>query len=315
MIVKAKNIKGFYQIDNTILQFDPIKDVLKLQFNHMIMQKENLSRLTTELDKGQFYLSLHDIMIRLNITINKARKLIKDFIELGIIDVVKKGKSKNDLSIYKYNSVTEVVAVADEDPDDSEDPVNFDANENEKLDIFGNERVEEDSLIDFDFTKGDVIEKIDLIGSYGYKTDVSDVHILGMIQNSTWEDLERALKISAVKGGKSLKYVLTVCLNNEYNKKNNTYKTPKINNNKKPSNMPVVSDDVSKAVEKKEQKQIEEVQNGSGEMGVMTLLGKSSYEKMLKGDPVLSHMVDRALYYAKVNNLDVELVQNYKNIV
>ena len=48
MIVKAKNIKGFYQIDNTILQFDPIKDVLKLQFNHMIMQKENLSRLTTE---------------------------------------------------------------------------------------------------------------------------------------------------------------------------------------------------------------------------------------------------------------------------
>ena len=70
------------------------------------MQKENFTRLKGDLPKGYFNTSIHEVSEALNITRNKATRLLKEFIDLDIITMVKRGTSKNTLSIYKYNAVT-----------------------------------------------------------------------------------------------------------------------------------------------------------------------------------------------------------------
>lgn len=96
-------MEGFYRLNNTVLTFDPIKDIDKIIFNQYIMRKENMQRMKCELPKGQFYLSYTAAEIDLNMSREKIRRLVKLFIKLEIISIIKvfpSGMKKP--SIYEY---------------------------------------------------------------------------------------------------------------------------------------------------------------------------------------------------------------------
>lgn len=97
--------KGYYKLDNLILEFKP-EDV-EVKFNHYIMKKENYQRIKGNLEKGCFYLTVRNTSKDLNISISKAQRLIKKFIELEIISCSYKSSNCSKPSIYKYNSVSE----------------------------------------------------------------------------------------------------------------------------------------------------------------------------------------------------------------
>ena len=96
---------GFYQLNAEVLKFRVDKDAEKILFNHYIMQKENLQRLSDELPRGHFKLSSRSVADDLAISTMKANRLIKEFEELGIIKPIFKSKSKKEPSIYCYVSV------------------------------------------------------------------------------------------------------------------------------------------------------------------------------------------------------------------
>ena len=96
---------GFYQLNAEVLKFRVDKDAEKILFNHYIMQKENLQRLSDELPRGYFKLSSRSVADDLAISTMKANRLIKEFEELGIIKPIFKSKSKKESSVYCYVSV------------------------------------------------------------------------------------------------------------------------------------------------------------------------------------------------------------------
>ena len=96
---------GFYQLNAEVLKFRVDKDAEKILFNHYIMQKENLQRLSDELPRGYFKLSSRSVADDLAISTMKANRLIKEFEELGIIKPIFKSKSKKEPSVYCYVSV------------------------------------------------------------------------------------------------------------------------------------------------------------------------------------------------------------------
>ena len=107
-------IVGFYQVNSEVLKFDRCKDVEKIMFNHYIIQKENLQRVKHDLPRGQFYLTTRNISNDLMISLSKAQRLIKEFMRIKIIEIVKLGGKDRTPSIYAYitskgNTVTETV--------------------------------------------------------------------------------------------------------------------------------------------------------------------------------------------------------------
>ena len=95
---------GFYQLSNTILSKFTCKDVDAIRFNHYIMRKENAQRLKNDLPRGQFYLTVRTASNDLNLSFAKAQRLIRKFVELGIIDDIFKAWHNNrKSSIYQYN--------------------------------------------------------------------------------------------------------------------------------------------------------------------------------------------------------------------
>ena len=98
---------NFYQTNNEVLKWDPNdeKDFLLIRFNHWISKKENFQRTKNTLDRGLFELSYSVIERDFNISNKQARNLVKRFIDLGIIELIEKGNSKNSKSIFAYTSV------------------------------------------------------------------------------------------------------------------------------------------------------------------------------------------------------------------
>ncbi|EPY2273783.1 hypothetical protein ACXAUS_002657 [Clostridium sporogenes] len=112
--------KGFYQLNNEVLKFDVNKEINKIRFNQYICQKENLQRISRELPKGQFYMTINSVRNDLNITFAESRGLIKKFIELGIIsNAYTPPKGSKKPSIWQYNSV--VFTNNDDNNDDNND--------------------------------------------------------------------------------------------------------------------------------------------------------------------------------------------------
>lgn len=95
-------MEGFYKTNIKVLQFDVNKEIDEIRFNHYISRKENFCRISKQLELGNFELSASVVEMDLKITNSKAKRLIKKFIDLGIITVVYKSNSKGKASIYNY---------------------------------------------------------------------------------------------------------------------------------------------------------------------------------------------------------------------
>ena len=92
--------RGYFKTNIQVLKFDNIKDTDKIIFNHYIMKKVNYNNMNGNLPKGQFYISNGTVSKDLNISIGKAKRLIKNFKELNIIQLVQLGNTDNTLSVY-----------------------------------------------------------------------------------------------------------------------------------------------------------------------------------------------------------------------
>ena len=96
--------KGFYKLNSVVLNFDIKNDVNKIRFNHYIMRKENIQRLQGTLPNGQFYMTLRRAATDLQLSISTISRLVKEFLDLGIIRLVSKGV-KGNRSVYSYVSI------------------------------------------------------------------------------------------------------------------------------------------------------------------------------------------------------------------
>lgn len=98
---------SFYKINNALLKFK--HDSIEVQFNHFLMRRENMQRTSEELEKGQFKLSYSVIEKEFDISRGKAQRLVKSFIEMGIIEPILITKVRGESSIYGYISAYENV--------------------------------------------------------------------------------------------------------------------------------------------------------------------------------------------------------------
>nr|WP_288305912.1 conserved phage C-terminal domain-containing protein [uncultured Romboutsia sp.] len=96
--------RGYFKTNIQVLKFDNIKDTDKIIFNHYIMKKVNYNNMNGNLPKGQFYISNGTVSKDLNISIGKAKRLIKNFKELNIIQLVQLGNTDNTPSVYEYSN-------------------------------------------------------------------------------------------------------------------------------------------------------------------------------------------------------------------
>ena len=96
--------KGYFKTNIEVLKFDNNKDIDKIIFNHYITKKVNYNNMNGNLPKGQFYISNGTVSKDLNISIGKAKRLIKNFKELNIIKLVQLGNTDNKPSVYEYGS-------------------------------------------------------------------------------------------------------------------------------------------------------------------------------------------------------------------
>ena len=95
---------GYFKTNIQVLKFDNIKDIDKIIFNHYITKKVNYNNMNGNLPKGQFYISNGAVSKDLNISIGKAKRLIKNFKDLSIIQLVQVGNTDNTPSVYEYSN-------------------------------------------------------------------------------------------------------------------------------------------------------------------------------------------------------------------
>lgn len=107
---------SFYKIHNSILKLkaletlnDEVKtiifqdnDVLDMFFNHYIIKIENMQRAKKTCDKGTFELSYNSIARDFSITRSKAQRLVKRFVDEGIIFKFREERNK---TLYAYTTV------------------------------------------------------------------------------------------------------------------------------------------------------------------------------------------------------------------
>lgn len=97
--------KGYYMMNREVLKFEHEKDIQKIIFNHYLMRKENLNAINGNLPKGQFHLTVRVVSKDLDISTGVAHRMIKEFEELKIIELIKCGKKSKSPSIYKYITI------------------------------------------------------------------------------------------------------------------------------------------------------------------------------------------------------------------
>ncbi|HBG4654504.1 TPA: hypothetical protein ACXDU7_003622 [Clostridioides difficile] len=96
---------SYYKLDSKSLAFDVNKDIDLIRFNHYLMQKENIQRLKGNLKRGYLELSSKVISDDMRIDLNKAKRLVKKFLQLGIIKPINISKRKGIASVYSYSTV------------------------------------------------------------------------------------------------------------------------------------------------------------------------------------------------------------------
>ncbi|MBY2230936.1 hypothetical protein KWV98_11315 [Clostridioides difficile] len=96
---------SYYKLDSKSLAFDINKDIDLIRFNHYLMQKENIQRLKGNLKRGYLELSSKVISDDMRIDLNKAKRLVKKFLQLGIIKPINISKRKGIASVYSYSTI------------------------------------------------------------------------------------------------------------------------------------------------------------------------------------------------------------------
>ena len=96
--------RGYFKTNIQVLKFDKIKDIDKIIFNHYITKKVNYNNMNGNLPRGQFYISNGTVSKDLNISIGKVKRLIKNFKDLNIIQLVQIGNTDNTPSVYEYSN-------------------------------------------------------------------------------------------------------------------------------------------------------------------------------------------------------------------
>lgn len=93
---------NYHKIDSKILQYN--LNSAEFKFGMWITKKEFGQRLNdiNALPKGQFYMSIRIVANDINVTEKIARRLIKEYTELGIIRAIELSRSPKKGSIYEY---------------------------------------------------------------------------------------------------------------------------------------------------------------------------------------------------------------------
>ena len=99
-----EQVVGYFKINIQVLKFDNIKDIDKIIFNHYITKKVNYKNMNGNLPRGEFYISNWAVSKGLNISIGKVKRLIKNFKDLNIIQLVQIGNTDNTPSVYEYRN-------------------------------------------------------------------------------------------------------------------------------------------------------------------------------------------------------------------
>lgn len=92
---------AFYQINAHILKIVET-DYRKILLHHYIIRAENLQRISKDLPRGHFKITLRNISMDLKISISTTRRILKELESIGVIKCIKKSKSCHEASIYKY---------------------------------------------------------------------------------------------------------------------------------------------------------------------------------------------------------------------
>ncbi|WP_071120802.1 hypothetical protein [Romboutsia timonensis] len=100
-----EQVVGYFKINIQVLKFDKIKDIDKIIFNHYITKNVNYKKMNGNLPRRQFYISNCAVSKDLNISIGKAKRLIKNFKDLNIIQLVQIGNTDNTPSVYEYSKL------------------------------------------------------------------------------------------------------------------------------------------------------------------------------------------------------------------
>lgn len=229
----------YYKTDNKILTFNVNSDVDLIRFNHYIMQKENLQRLREgELNKGSFFLSVRTVASDLNISNSKAQKIIKQFVNLGIIKVEYISKTNTKASIYAYRAASETHLNTHNETDEKngitrrEDRVGRYIKETD----FGTSKKEDlKSSCSCIKEKDEILEdeKVLIVKQYGFNITNEQAKLIATLEKTR---LTEALNITVAQGGKSFSYMYKVYLNNPKTEGSNRNNIKK-NNNKLNKNM------------------------------------------------------------------------------
>ena len=99
-----EQVVGYFKTNIQVLKFDNIKDIDKIIFNHYITKKVNYKNMNGNLPRGQLYISNCAISKDLDISIGKAKRLIKNLKDLNIIQLVQIGNTDNTPLVYKYSN-------------------------------------------------------------------------------------------------------------------------------------------------------------------------------------------------------------------
>lgn len=93
---------NYHKIDSKILQYN--LNSAEFKFGMWITKKEFGQRLNdiNALPKGQFYMSIRIVANDINVTEKIARRLIKEYTEVGIIRAIELSRSPKKGSIYEY---------------------------------------------------------------------------------------------------------------------------------------------------------------------------------------------------------------------
>lgn len=101
---------GFLKFDIRVLKFE--LGGVEEKFYMYLIRKENRSRLYPDHIIGQVELTVRTVAKDIDVTENIARRLIRQFSDIGIIELLEKSNSKTKPSLYKltvYNTVENAV--------------------------------------------------------------------------------------------------------------------------------------------------------------------------------------------------------------
>lgn len=114
--------EGYYQLDNQILKMYSQGKKVEVEFGLYISCKENIQRTHKDLSRGQFYMTVNQVSIDLNISSSMAQRTIQKYREKGIIKLIYKYERwEKKPSIWEVQSVVNNDNLSDRQSDSQTD--------------------------------------------------------------------------------------------------------------------------------------------------------------------------------------------------